>query len=57
MCKCKNCKNSHRAFVAKTAYTFFKCKTALEMFNTLGTMTPAQKKYIMAFAEFADKLN
>lgn len=57
MCKCKNCKSHHRAFVAKTIYKFFKCKTALEMFNTLKTMTPTQKKYITAFAEFADNLN
>jgi hypothetical protein len=57
MCKCKNCKSHHRAFVAKTVYKFFKCKTALEMFNALKTMTPTQQKYITAFAEFADNLD
>lgn len=47
----------HRLLVAKTAYKFFKCNSNRKRFEALRTMTSQQKKYLMAFVDFADKLN
>lgn len=47
----------HRLLVAKTAYKFFKCNSNRKRFEALVAMTPQQKKYLMAFVDFADKLN